>query len=194
MTNRSNESYRLKRLASLASHANTIGDVGCAQNPNPWLRAQRVIGIDIEPATLPQNYAETFIGDLDAYRASEDFTPLDALVAGELLEHVENPLEFLRSCLKTMSPGGKLILSTPNPNSPIERLLTLTLSRRFFYTEEHIFIFPQRWLIRALEFTGFINVRLFSGGFPVPVLGLVPFPRAYCYQTIAVAFRPGKSG
>jgi len=190
MNAQANEAYRLRKLASLTGRSGTIGDVGCAQNPNPWLAADRVIGIDIEPAELPRNYSRSFVGDIDAYRASADFIALDALVAGEILEHVPDPLAFLKSCLRVISPGGRLVLSTPNPNSPIERLLTLTLSRRFFYTDEHIFIFPQRWLIRVLELAGFTEVRLFSGGFPAPGLGLVPFPRPYCYQTIAVAFRP----
>jgi SAM-dependent methyltransferase len=113
----------------------------------------------------------------------------DAITAGEILEHLEDPMGFLRACYETLAPGGILVLSTPNPNSPIERLLTITLSRRFFYTDDHIMLFPQRWLIRMLERSGFSDVRLYSGGFPVPPLGLVPFPRAWCYQTIASAVR-----
>ena len=98
-------------------------------------------------------------------------------------------MSFLRACRETLAPGGTLVLSTPNPNSFIERLLTITLSRRFFYTNDHVMLFPQRWLIRMLERSGFSDVQLYSGGFPVPPLGLIRFPRAWCYQTIASAVR-----
>ena len=94
-------------------------------------------------------------------------------------------------------PGGIIVLTTPNPTSPIERLLTTPLSRRFFYGKGgvyqpfgHICLYPQRWLIRMLEVAGFTGVKLSSGGFPLPGVGLVPFPRPWCYQTIAEAARP----
>jgi SAM-dependent methyltransferase len=42
----------------------------------------------------------------------------DAIVACEIIEHLENPRHFLRQCRK-MSP--RLILTTPNPDSPISK-------------------------------------------------------------------------
>jgi SAM-dependent methyltransferase len=42
----------------------------------------------------------------------------DAIVACEIIEHLENPRHFLRQCRK-MSP--RVILTTPNPDSPISK-------------------------------------------------------------------------
>ena len=39
----------------------------------------------------------------------------DAIVAGEIIEHLENPGLFLRNMQRHLKPGGVLILSTPNP-------------------------------------------------------------------------------
>ncbi|OIR07140.1 ubiquinone biosynthesis O-methyltransferase [mine drainage metagenome] len=44
--------------------------------------------------------------------------PFDAVMASEIIEHLENPRHFARECFKLVSPGGKLILSTPNIESP----------------------------------------------------------------------------
>ena len=188
-TNRHREHLRLRRIAKLVDGGKIVVDVGCAHAPNYLLSAHTVIGIDIEEMQLPTNYSGSFVGTLDDFISSYGRARVDALVAGEILEHLHDPLSFLKSCYEALRPGGKLVLSTPNPNSPIERILTLFLSRRFYYTWEHVFLFPQRWLIRLLELTGFDQVRLHSGGFPVPGLGLVPFPRPWCYQTIAEAVR-----
>ncbi len=182
------EAYRLKRMARLVGDKQRIIDVGFAHQPNPFFDCPDVIGVDIEQAELPGNYREVFRGTLAQWSA-EGHQPVDALVAGEIIEHVERPIDFLRECRDAIAPGGQLVLSTPNPNSPIEQLLTITLSRRFFYTQDHLMLFPQRWLIRMLEVAGFTDVTLYSGGFPLPVFGLVPFPRPWCHQTIATATR-----
>jgi len=182
------ESYRLKKMAALAGGVDSIVDIGCSQCPNPWLRAPQVVGIDISQGVLPNNYSSFFHGSVEDYIKQES-QRYECMVLGEIIEHVEDPIRFLKTCRRLLNSGGRLVLSTPNPNSPIERLLTLTLSRKLFYTEEHVFIFPQRWLIRLLEITGFEEICLYSGGFPVPGIGLIAFPRAYCYQTIAVARR-----
>jgi 2-polyprenyl-3-methyl-5-hydroxy-6-metoxy-1,4-benzoquinol methylase len=48
---------------------------------------------------------------------TNDFTP-DVVVAGELIEHVENPLALLRGLASTEKLRGRmLVLSTPNATS-----------------------------------------------------------------------------
>ena len=183
------ENLRLRRMARLVDGYSRVADVGCAQMPNTFLRADYLVGIDIAEARFPKSYSQCFKGTIEDFLEVSGPSTIDAIVAGEIIEHLRDPLAFLGTCRDIIRPGGKLVLSTPNPNSYIERALTLFLSRRFFYTREHIFLFPQRWLIRLLDVAGFTNIRLYSGGFPIPIVGLVPFPRPWCYQTIAEAYR-----
>lgn len=183
------ENFRLKRMAELIRDRTRVLDIGGADKPNPYLDNPEVVALDLDIRDMPENYSRCI--SADAMNLPQPFTPgeFDAITAGEIIEHLEDPMGFLRACRNTLAPDGILVLSSPNPNSPIERLLTLTLSRRWFYTDDHIMLFPQRWLIRMLERTGFSDVKLYSGGFPVPPLGLIPFPRPWCYQTIASAIR-----
>lgn len=46
----------------------------------------------------------------------------DLVCAIEIIEHVENPAAFLRSCASVVAPSGRLILSTPNVESAAARL------------------------------------------------------------------------
>jgi predicted SAM-dependent methyltransferase len=119
---------------------------------------------------------------------SDSFKDLkaDAIIAGELIEHLEDPLRFLRECHQTLVVGGVLVLSTPNPNSFIERLLTLNMSEKYFYTKEHVMLYPQRWLKRIMSIAGFSDIKMYSGGMVFPVFSTIPFPRPWCYQTIAL--------
>ncbi len=180
-----NEDYRLRKLADKVASCNSILDIGCSQLPNIHFNNKNVTGLDIKPAILPSNYSDFIEGNLDDI--IKDNSTFDGIVAGELIEHLIDPIGFLKKCHQTLKPGGLLVLSTPNPHSPIEIILNAILNKKFFYTKDHIMIFPQRWLIRMLEVSGFQNVSLFSAGFPVPKIGLIPCPLFLCHQTIAVA-------
>jgi SAM-dependent methyltransferase len=180
-----NEDYRLKKLANQVKSCRSVLDIGCAQLANKNLLNEQVIGLDLKEAELPSNYTEFIQGDLDVLiKQNRTF---DAIVAGEILEHLIDPIQFLQQCNSLLNDEGVIAISTPNPHSIIEILLTITLNRKFFYTKDHIMLFPQRWLIRMLEVSSFENVRLLSAGFPIPYHGLIPFPRTFCHQTIAVA-------
>ncbi len=187
MTSKNRENYRLKKLAKLVSDCDTVLDIGYADNPNPYFRNPVIIGADITTGQLPKNYHKTYQSDLNGIINQLGKEHVDAIVAGEIIEHLEDPMDFLHSSFQLLKPGGRIILSTPNPNSPIESLLTIWLSRRWFYTSDHIMLFPQRWLIRMLERAEFTDVGLYSGGSHIPFMGLVPFPRPWCYQAIACA-------
>ena len=47
----------------------------------------------------------------------------DAIVALELIAHLENPRHFLRECSRLLRPGGVLVLSTPNLANPVSQAL-----------------------------------------------------------------------
>lgn len=182
------ERLRLQRMAYFANCGDSIADIGFSQCPNPFLTAKTVFGIDPNASESDRvgGYSDVFSGTLAEYLEVRGQEKFNSILAGELIEHLESPVDFLRECFEALQPGGRIVISTPNPNSLIEQILTLTLSRRYFYTEEHVMLIPQRWLIRIMEIAGFSKVKLYSGGFPVPFFGLIPFPRPWCYQTIAV--------
>ena len=195
------ESYRLKKMAKLC-RGHDVLDIGFAQYPNKFIEAENLVGLDLEHSIPSENYKEVRIGDALQLPNPFEADSFDTVIAGELLEHVENPLELLRAIHKTLRPGGQLILSTPNPLSPPELICNIFLNKSILYTREHITLYPQRWLLRMLDMAGFTSLRLLSGGLqfpfigdgPFPAVGLIPWPRAFCYQTIAVAERQTKAG
>lgn len=108
---------RLRKLKMQAEYAGngTILDVGFAANPNPFLK--NVAGIDI---VLPQNKPDNY-GDIVACNLNTDDLPFadesfDALIAGDVIEHLENPSHFLREANRVLKPDGKLVISTPQAN------------------------------------------------------------------------------
>lgn len=72
------------------------------------------------------------IADLDtefAAALSNDIGKVDAAVAIEIIEHLENPFRFVRECAKILKPGGLLFLTTPNVEAMNSRLMFLYTGR-----------------------------------------------------------------
>lgn len=53
----------------------------------------------------------------------------DAIVAIEIIEHLENPFRFVRECAKLLKPDGLLFLTTPNVEAVHSRLIFLYSGR-----------------------------------------------------------------
>ena len=130
--------------------------------------AASVIGIDVSPETC--EHARQKYG-VDAHCGSAEKIPLpnssiDVIVSFETIEHLRNPLLFLDECARILTPGGRLIISTPNkglyraeedPNpfhlsEMTESEFASALRRRFHRIKLHSQHprFAPRWSLRAL--------------------------------------------
>ena len=59
---------------------------------------------------------KTFWGTLQAF-AKTNPSPFDYIILSQVLEHVYQPIPFLRACRSLLRPGGRIILSCPNYDS-----------------------------------------------------------------------------
>ncbi|CAN5206211.1 hypothetical protein BH10ACI1_BH10ACI1_23810 [soil metagenome] len=59
----------------------------------------------------------------------------DAVVAIEIIEHLENPFRFVRECAKLLKPNGLLFLTTPNVEAVHSRLIFLYSGRMSSFGE-----------------------------------------------------------
>jgi len=52
--------------------------------------------------------------NLDLNKEWEFKKKFDTIIAGEIIEHLENPVEFIKKCSNHLRKKGRLILTTPN--------------------------------------------------------------------------------
>jgi 2-polyprenyl-3-methyl-5-hydroxy-6-metoxy-1,4-benzoquinol methylase len=83
------------------------------------------------------------------------------IVAVEVIEHLDNPRQFLRDLYAILKPGGKLIVTTPNPLSAMSIALSLTQERYYvfdrscYFTTGHVTLIPPWMLACHAEEAGF---------------------------------------
>lgn len=96
-----------------------ILDVGCSYGLlHQQISNDGVFGLDIKIG----KYTKNFIKGNAQFMPFKD-NSFDTLVCGELIEHLKNPEKFLKECRRTLKMGGTLILTTPNKNSWVNKLL-----------------------------------------------------------------------
>ena len=186
----SNDDRRQRLMARMAGSGEVL-DIGFAAMPNRHLTGRTVVGFDLRPPAPMPPYHEVITGNAEDLAGALGDRRFDAIVAGEVIEHLETPYRFLRHCCQALRPGGRLVLSTPNPLYPPVLLCEVLGLRRFFYTPEHLYYFLPRWVRRMLQASGFGVSQQVAVGFPVfggrkPV---IPSPVALSYHVIYVAER-----
>lgn len=176
---------RRKRLVAAAATGATVLDLGYAQDPNEHLTGHRT-GVDLRvPDCGAVRYDEEIVADVRDLAAVLDGRTFDTVACCELIEHLEEPYSLLRSLRPLVAPGGRLLLTTPNPvGVPVVALEWLRSTRRF-YTDEHAFYFAPRWVARMLDRTGW-RLTSVQGVGPWP-LAIAGFPAGLSYQVVYVA-------
>ena len=90
-------------------------DVGCAARPNPFLKD--AVGLDIVPPDVrPANYRDIVLCNLNTEAIPVPDASFENVLAGDLIEHIENPSHFLREANRVLVPGGRIVICTPQAN------------------------------------------------------------------------------
>lgn len=152
----------LERLDPDSVAGKTVVDFGCAEGGFLSLLsevASRTIGI--EPARCFHPYLKSRGHEVFSY--GRDFLEAggtaDVAVSFSVLEHVPDPVGFLREMHAALVRGGRLVLSTPNVHDILDDLAPDAF-RRFNYRTAHLYYFSSVSLRFLLMAAGFQEIRI----------------------------------
>lgn len=123
------------------------------------------IEIDAEAAAGLDGIAECIVADLSdpsVVRKAGEERGFDVVLAGDVLEHLPDPLPTLRACRDILVPGGYIVVSLPNI-AHADVALSL-VSGRFAYQEyglldrTHLRFFTHDSVTELLEQAGFVAI------------------------------------
>jgi 2-polyprenyl-3-methyl-5-hydroxy-6-metoxy-1,4-benzoquinol methylase len=120
----------LRAMSDLVPAGGSVLDIGCAQATASILLAERGFHVtaveanleSIEYAKLRVQFGKISFICADATRLSLR-AHFDAILLGEVLEHVPRPGTLMRSCRDMLRRGGVMVITTPNGLSPHNWLL-----------------------------------------------------------------------
>jgi len=143
-------------------------EIGCgngAMLQKMQTRGWSVAGIEFDPECVAQIRArglKCYDGDLRELALASK--TLSAIYMGHVIEHLHDPRSLLKECLRLLTPGGRLVLVTPNAQGWGHR--HYTKDWRGLETPRHLQLFSPQSLRRLTEETGFreCNVRTTNRG------------------------------
>jgi 2-polyprenyl-3-methyl-5-hydroxy-6-metoxy-1,4-benzoquinol methylase len=142
------------RRAGIAD-GSTIIDLGCASGDfiasakaryNCWGIDISESGVATAKATNPEIKDQILFSEMQDYQLPD--RQFDAITIWDVIEHLPDPSDFLAKAVTQLKPGGVVMLSTPNLDTPSARLLGKRWA--FMTPPEHLgFFSPKssaRWL------------------------------------------------
>jgi 2-polyprenyl-3-methyl-5-hydroxy-6-metoxy-1,4-benzoquinol methylase len=156
---RSKATFQLEVMLHPFVKDGSLLEVGCGSGMYlDLMRAlgwQRVVGADINPKAIQQ--AKDVLG-IEAYCGNLEDAQLepgsfDAVSLSHTLEHVPEPMRFLREVNRLMKPGGRLAIIVPN----MDGLGSKSFGQNWYHLDSprHMVNFNRRSLSIALNRAGF---------------------------------------
>ena len=136
----------------------TLVDVGCGAQPYRLLLPEttRYRGIDRSDASNRFGYVIPDTTYYDGNRWPVEDEAADAVLCTEVLEHVQEPSDFLAEARRCLRPGGRLVLTVP-------------FAARWHYIPHDYWRFTPSSLALLLDRAGFGDVHVFQRGNPLTV-------------------------
>jgi 2-polyprenyl-3-methyl-5-hydroxy-6-metoxy-1,4-benzoquinol methylase len=184
-----------------------IADVGCGRGDLYGFvhsRFARYVGIDVvEYDGFPEE-AQFCRLDLDSPHLPLAAESVDVVAAVEVIEHLENPRDFMRKLARLAKPAGWVVVTTPNQLTWLS-LLTLVVKHRYQAFQDvhyptHLTALLEVDLRRAAAQAGLTNVEIEyseSGRMPLTARHFPRslsrlFPRRFSENVLVIGQKPGQ--
>ena len=187
-------------------------DLGCGGGHNGEMLkksgAREVVGVELDAAAAAEartrldRVCHCDLAHLDPAELGDEL--FDAILASDVLEHLEDAEGVLALAVTRLRPGGAVVLSLPNVASVfvMAQLLTKSWPRRGsgIFDRTHVRWFGKRDMVRLLQGAGLrvLRVEPYFTRYPAIraaslVLSLYVFRDYWARQFLLLAVKPGQT-
>ncbi|MBI4662353.1 MAG: class I SAM-dependent methyltransferase [Verrucomicrobia bacterium] len=96
-----------------------------------------------------------------ASMAEVSLETFDLILAYYVLEHLRDPVGYLKDLRRRLAPGGAVALEVPNVEDALAWFYQLAAFDRFYWQKAHYFYYSRMTLRAVLERAGFARVSIF---------------------------------
>jgi 2-polyprenyl-3-methyl-5-hydroxy-6-metoxy-1,4-benzoquinol methylase len=134
-------------------------DVGCVgqdidySNPN-WIHSQvkeiaeELAGVDINIDGIKELNSMGY--NISHYNELNYSKKFDVILMLDVIEHVDNPVEFIKNYQQFLKEDGKMVITTPNSNRAIN-FINILFKNEYSLNYEHTFWFCPKTFMEVIE-------------------------------------------
>ncbi len=151
---------RYEQLRSILLNRNYL-DVGCGAG-GVLLRAREVSNsiLGVEPQSLWRGMlSDAGINTVSSLRDVAD-GGYDVISLFHVLEHIPEPVPFIKELLSKCSKDGRIFIEVPNADDALLGLYQNKAFMEYTYWSPHLFLYSQHTLARLLEKAGIAKERI----------------------------------
>lgn len=141
-----------------------VADIGCGAGAFlDYINGVAKNVIAIEPTAEYRNIIKNKGYNTYAYAkdAQKDWqNKVDVITSFDVIEHVENPLEFMNDAYALMRRGGVSIIGTPTDAPIMRSLLGNIYEQKVLFSTQHLWVFGAKSLEYIAQKAGFTNVSV----------------------------------
>ncbi len=128
------------------------------------------VGTDLSQEAVSkatQKADKIYLGGIEQLSPEEEF---NCIIANQVIEHIYNPIVFVKRLLNHLKPNGSLILSTPDISSFWKILMKNNWPS--FKMPEHVCFYDKKSLITLMRKSGLINTAYiaYPHAFPLELI------------------------
>jgi SAM-dependent methyltransferase len=146
-----NEETRLRRMKyiePLLKDNSSVLEVGCSTGFMLWpLKKSGHQCTGIEPSGVFGDYVRgrgiNVYDSIDQLQDSEPDSKFDLVLHFFVLEHISDPVPFLKAQLDLLNPGGKIVFEIPNAADPLYSVYDIPAFERFYWSVAHPWYFSE---------------------------------------------------
>ena len=163
----------LQNLAERRMTGGALLEVGCGygyllDEARPYFDRRVGTEFSVEGAEIARaTGAEVFVGGIEQISVERKF---DCIVAIQVIEHVYQPMPFVKQLMRRAQPGGHIVVATPD----IGGVLRKAMGRHWpsFKVPEHVGYFDFGTLSQLMETAGLSDIRRlpYPHAFPLGLL------------------------
>lgn len=175
---------------SLGRPAMEVLEIGCSSGyvgATLVAKGHRVTGVEMDPEAAQaarDALQEVFTGDADGFFRAHPDRRFDAILLGDVLEHMADPTATLRRCAASLNEGGAVAISLPCVTHGSIR--AMLLEGRWDYADYGLL---DRTHLRFFSYRGMLEL-VSSAGLRIERLHAVVMPIETASREYGMALRP----
>jgi len=148
---------RMPFLEKFVKAGHQVLEIGCSSGF--MLSALKEKGADVlglDPSGGFINFVQS--KGIDVFQSLEDLkmnvkSKFDLIIHYYVLEHIRQPIDFIRQYMDLISPGGTMVFEVPCSSDPLIELYKIEAFDKFYWSVAHHWYFNKKSLSKALTET-----------------------------------------